>query len=337
MSRRPNPYLIIVALMVLLGLLSLVLFASYSRWLPHPENASRNQLLYWVATRDLDSETMELRRALLERLIAEFDHEQELLQLRPDVVPPTYKERITANVQVLKREWFAWQVERYATSGETRWEVVAAGFLQAQRFIDVAQRLSSGEGEAIDIGAEVTGLVASLPESQRDQGKSLVGDAVVVWLTKTDISKWTREQRSRLAREIASALDARPIESASVGSQWTESEQQQLTANVLLLLETWAVDQALELEKIEDPKLRNAWADARIEQVLGWKLLAVLFPSAAEQDPWQSPWSTLQKLRELTTAWIERAEDSEQQATREMVDLLTERLGAKLVQTWFRR
>lgn len=335
MKRQPNRYVFGFALAIFLGLLSLVLFAFYSRWLPHPEQASRNQLLYWVATRDLDQESLEIRQALLERLIAEYDNDEQLARLRSDLVPTAYREQITANIKVLKREWFALQVARYSSDSDARWELVEAGFLQAQRFVEAASRVSEGEGKELDIAAEVAKLIAELPESERPVAKNLVGDAVVFWLTQADVSKWTNDQRLALAREIAKSLDAKPLEALPSDQVWSNEEQERLKANVMSLLTTWAQDQALVLAAISGSQEREAWVDQRIDQVLRWKILEALTDKTQSPSTWQSQFVSLQQLRKITARWIEQAPETEKQAMQEMVDLVMQRIGTRLMQSWF--
>ena len=81
--------------------------------LPHPADADRDQLLRWLAIRDLKAEPVDLQRVLALRLEEEFregvdwdDMAEELDRQRQVLV--------WENIVVLMKPWFAEKADRYA-------------------------------------------------------------------------------------------------------------------------------------------------------------------------------------------------------------------------------
>ncbi|MCA9104306.1 MAG: hypothetical protein R3B96_19135 [Pirellulaceae bacterium] len=326
--RRPNYYLLGGAFALFTALVALVVFVSYARWLPHPQQASRNQLLYWVATRDLSQESPELRRALLERLIAEFDDEDLGGQVSRDALPRAYVEQVNDNIEMLKFDWFAWQVERYKRDTELRWSSVGASFEQAQRWLNASQRLSASDEESVDIAAEINRLIDSVPDNQRATAENLVADAVVIWLTRTDVATWTESERRELASQIVLSLDSRPLESLPAESTWTPEQQATLRHNAERLLGSWAAMQAHELAGISGRHERAAFIDSRMEQVQRWGLLR-LFATNAESSDSPSAWEAARQLLAVTGDWLRWTDEADRVEMQALVDLLTERVAAQ--------
>ena len=88
--------------------------------LPHPKDASREQLVHWLVLRDLRGEPEELRLVLVRRLEEEFGEGVDWKGLSGQL-SQSQQQRIRENLIVLLRPWFMDKVDGYfSRSGEDR-------------------------------------------------------------------------------------------------------------------------------------------------------------------------------------------------------------------------
>ena len=80
--------------------------------LPHPRDASRDQLVHWLVLRDLRTEPAELRLALVRRLEEEFAENVDWDGVSEQLTQ-SQQQRVRDNLIVLLRPWFMDKLDGY--------------------------------------------------------------------------------------------------------------------------------------------------------------------------------------------------------------------------------
>jgi hypothetical protein len=80
--------------------------------LPHPRDASRDQLVHWLVLRDLRTEPAELRLALVRRLEEEFGENVDWDGVSEQLTQ-SQQQRVRDNLIVLLRPWFMDKLDGY--------------------------------------------------------------------------------------------------------------------------------------------------------------------------------------------------------------------------------
>jgi len=94
--------------------------------LPDPSTADREGLLRWLVESDLSTESPQVCERLISRLAVELDHGVDWTTVNSHL-DEDQRRRLAANCDVLLKQWFHQQAERYHTRSDTD----KAGFLDA--------------------------------------------------------------------------------------------------------------------------------------------------------------------------------------------------------------
>jgi len=176
--------------------------ASINEWwraLPPPERCSGEDLVRWMATRDLTEESAATRRALVERLAIQLCEGVEADRI-DDYLNNTQKRRFASNARLLMRTWFEDAASKYAAMDVN----AKAQFLDEQIALveewdleALAESLSSGE---------------PLPSSEGNASAGTAGVPGSLAMLNAEINRWIDgaqgAERERL-QAFASAIRIR--------------------------------------------------------------------------------------------------------------------------------
>jgi len=105
----------IIGAVVLLGLIGTALGVVYIKFvnLPHPKEASHNQLMHWVVMRDLKDHNNEIQLALVDRFAAEAKVIFSKSTSNSTQLSKQMSDRLLSNIELLKRAWFVSRIDAY--------------------------------------------------------------------------------------------------------------------------------------------------------------------------------------------------------------------------------
>ena len=105
----------IIGAVVLLGLIGTALGVVYIKFvnLPHPKEASHNQLMYWVVMRDLKDHNNEIQLALVDRFAAEAKVIFSKSTSDSTQLSKQMSDCLLSNIELLKRAWFVSRIDAY--------------------------------------------------------------------------------------------------------------------------------------------------------------------------------------------------------------------------------
>ena len=102
----------VLLILILVATAALTAGFLYQPSLPHPRDADRDQLVRWLAFRDLRGESGELRLILVQRLDEEFSAEVDWDSMSDRLTQPQQK-RLRDNLVLLLRPWFMSKLDGY--------------------------------------------------------------------------------------------------------------------------------------------------------------------------------------------------------------------------------
>jgi hypothetical protein len=281
-------------------------------WLPDPAAASQEELLRWVALRDLAQYPRETQVTLVNRL-QEVVQPEEFKQGETQKRLQSYAPQIRKNAELLKKVWFETRCRQYATIGD------------AQRFDFLRQQLDAvfdwatlldperGPGQkpvsrhenpqlAWRLIGELETWIDEARGEQKGRMEQAVRDAVVCWLSTTDLAANTFTTRRDIAARLAAEFSAGNGISADDPLPVTGAHQDLLQENAMLLIEAWLHDRAEAYAKLE-PSQQEAFVDRCLDDVQHWNVARYL-PAGSQEKGAGGVQAVLRRLPE----WIERAE-----------------------------
>lgn len=275
--------------------------------LPHPSHASSEQLLRWVVQRDLESETPDVRLALVDRLVAELNNSGLRVDRNIDGLSERQKQTLHKNLELIKSVWFESRADRYAEIAPDEQML----FLDKQlRTIDLVRRLpvfrrdDTEQNERFleaffdDLGR----WVARAEAARKQRMQQLIQDAVVSWLATNDAASLSDDARRSLALRIADSLDRRSVASESRGLEMSLKQHDQLRENAELLFEFWFREQARRYRDLSDSERRDFVA-TQVRRVGQWGVLDYLL--GLDQRAGNA--ARLFGLASMTKRWVDRA------------------------------
>jgi hypothetical protein len=305
--------------------------------LPHPSEATRDQLLHWLVLREVANEPPEVQQALVDRL------QEELLGgLEPGAdaaaLSSAYREQLQRNISTLKRVWFETRTQQYAAcpAGEKfafveRQIAVVAAWSTFELDVHHGSSDDSPSGSAgSQFFDEIETWIADAEGERRQRMIRGVRDGLVCWLATRSLAEQPVSLRRDLANRIARELDYGLKLDGTEGAL-NDTRRRQLGENGLLLLEAWLGEQALRYAQL-DAQGRASFLDERIDAFSRWNVAPLLGAGAAATGATVSANNSTAALfglsRQLDT-WIERAAPAEQNALRLLADDLRRQVALR--------
>ena len=206
MNRRRSPYALGFLAAVFVGCSVILIVYWQSRVLPAPEHANLNQVFYWLVARDLNDYSVDVRRSLLSRLEQEASRNEnldgEVIEL-----PHEYQTQLTANTELLRDDWFTWQLENYQVCPVEQRPALLTRCLDAINQWMKFQRRLGGEADSNDLFGVVESLTGSLPAQRLELADQMISETVLIWLSREDLQAVDFELRRELATRIATRLE----------------------------------------------------------------------------------------------------------------------------------
>jgi hypothetical protein len=228
--------------------------------LPHPQDATRNQLFRWLVQRELAGEPFEVQVALVDRLEREL-HEGLSVADAAEELSQRQREQLRWNFQQLKKVWFGSRANRFATCTAAE----RSEFLKRQlTTIHLLSEIQSRDFRAGDRAASSHNLMSEFlddierwlsdaQDGQRQRMVELVKAGVVHWLATYNLTEQPRDVQLAVVNRIQRSLG----EGASFDSNSSDLDEVQLrvlSQNVDLLLGVWFKERAKQYARCEQPE-----------------------------------------------------------------------------------
>lgn len=278
--------------------------------LPHPDHCNRDQLLRWIALRDVGAESIETQRALVRRF-------QDLLLADPSsatmAIDPAYQTQVDRNRTQLQDLWFYDCVDKYHQLDVAQrpefvdWQLRTAITWQS---IQSTEPATANPSEVSPISNAVTHWIDSARDTERGRIVAVLAAATVRWLSIHDAATLSKEARRSFAVELVDQLQRPSVAPVIAGSAMLDvesAEMDQLLRNVELLLEAWFHEQARrygELGKAE----RERFVKDKVAMVRQSPLLSMLSDNGEARS---SPLVQVLRIQQMIQGWIQRADRGE--------------------------
>ncbi len=302
------------------------------RWLigayPSVEQTELEQLGYWLALVDLNQQSIDVRRSLVDRFQSELGNGWSPIATGEDGSDSeleSYRSQIADNLELLTRDWFYYRCEQY---NEVTDENQRLGFVGPQvdmvlLWADIYSQVhnhgkEASEQNAFELFDKLDGWVEQAEVASQPMYRRGIHHSVLYWLSTNQVDELSLETRRELAERIAEALGDGAGDSADA-LPLTEPHYEHLQANAFALVEVWLLNRALEFSELEAGQ-QEAYLDRQLVTVQGWKLESILVA-----DPvLESNGSQMQMLKLMgnLVVWADRAPEQH----REAYQLLTKSL-----------
>lgn len=286
----------IIGAVVLLGLIGTALGVVYIKFvnLPHPKEASHNQLMHWVVMRDLKDHNNEIQLALVDRFAAEAKVIFSKSTSNSTQLSKQMSDRLLSNIELLKRAWFVSRIDAYCKIESNE---VKEAYLDKQiRLLDDFGNIAFENARVLypkktdenlttissELFADIDMWLNETPPEKTEVTLQAVREATVFWLTTQDLSIQVPEARQELADRVIAELDS-GMDLKTTTSIVSNDRAAKLKQNAILLMEGWFHTLATQYDKLEK-KQRNRFVDGKIECVKKWKLLEFLSNDSISEE-----------------------------------------------------
>ncbi|MBM3999890.1 MAG: hypothetical protein FJ297_10190 [Planctomycetes bacterium] len=330
-SRAPFAVVSLVAALVLAGTATLLTRPFW--YLPHPDDAGPNDLLRWIALREVDQYPRELQVHLIDRLESEVDPSDVASTSKASGLARYFTERIDRNCRLLTRVWFETRCERYAECDHGE----RVGYLcdQIRFLLDWGDAIggrrasrSSSAGYLDAFIADVERWTEESPEAARDRMRDTVRDAVICWLATHDLDAEPLGTRRTMARAVCDhlgkpqdGLDAPPLE--------LDNDQcARFRSNAITLARTWLEEQAVRFAGAAAPERERVLDECveRLDALRASGYLALTPPSSASRASAASIWTEIPR-------WIASVDPNDQAS----LSAFMAQLQARFMTRWWKR
>ena len=297
-----------IGVVVLAGLIGTALGVVYLKFvnLPHPNEASHNQLMYWVVMRDLNDHDREIQLALVNRFAAEAKEIFSKSTTGSPQLSDAMSTRLLANIELLKKVWFNDRIDQYCRIESND---VKEAYLEKQiKLLDEFGNIAYENAKILypekadenlttisdELFADIDQWLNETPPGKADATLQAIREATVFWLTTQDLSIQVPEARQELANRVIAELES-GMDLKTTTSIVSSTRALKLKQNAILLMEGWFQTLAEQFDQLKK-KDRNSFVDAKIDCVKQWGLLEFLSnDSAAENEADDSGNSTKTK------------------------------------------
>lgn len=296
------------------------------RWLvgayPSVAATETDELGYWLALVDLETQPESLRRDLVDRFQSELNQGWSPLtthQEDENVNLGAYQNIVAHNVEMLTREWFYYRCEQYTqvAADQNRLGFIGPQVDTVLLWADVYSQVSypgqaASEENAFDLFDKLDSWILEA-ESDRHAGLNLgIHHSVLYWLGINRVDSLSLGTRRKLAERIAAALGGGASESAR-SLELTGVQLEQLQENAFTLIEAWLLNRSLEFADLSAGQ-REAYLDRQLETVTQWQLEKLLTGGAS--DLGATNHGQLLKLMSQLAIWADRAPQQHREAYR---------------------
>jgi len=310
-----------IAGVIVIALVGVLGFTSAKYWWPsNPRTATRDQLYGWLVMTDLSQRDEETRLALIDRCIEILDSgELGTTELSEDAsrLTPAMRERLDANIDLLKREWFFSRVNQYLElSGDDRLPFLDRQSTLVFAYADAEEAAKADtriEDQADRFFDDVQCWVNSVEGEQRERAEKAVEDSLICWLGFHPLEERPFEMRKNLASRIATRLNE-GSQPGKLSESFNEEQKSQFRTNCQLLTEAWLHLKAEEFADLNEPQ-QQEFVGEQIDCVMRWGVLKFLSNSGDKPGL-----ASLTEFSMLAEKWVARADDSIQPALRSFVD-----------------
>lgn len=309
---------IFIGTLLVLGFIGTSLGVVYWRFtnLPHPNESSHNQLMYWVVLKDLSQYDHDTQLALVNRFAGEANEIFKNNNAAKAQLSDAQSQRLLNNIELLKQVWFEDRIAQYCEIGniENCEVYLAKQITLLDDFGNIAfenakvlypdkdaENLTTISDELL---ADIDKWLTETPPEKKDQTLQAVREATVFWLATQDLAVQLMDARKELAVRVIAELE-NGMNLKSTTSIVSKDRAKRLHENALLLMEAWV--HLLASEYAELPKEKRAdFVDQKIAAVQQWKLLEFLATDSAAPA---SPLAGINQFNQIVTEWTERADD----------------------------
>lgn len=304
-----------------------------------PATATREQLLRYLALRDLSSQPEAVQFQWVERLERELGGDFDASGVRSRELAESYRQQLASNISVLQHAWFRLRTAQYAElSTAERGEFLRRELNVVGAWGKVASLISA---QPVSADAATRGLIDQLDRwlqatsgKERDQMAAAVTDGTLCWLATTDLTAQPLAMRQELAARLAYQLDC----GAKVSPRGLVDVQQreQLLANARSLVEAYAYKLAADYDALA-AKDRPQFIDEQLAAVERWGIADLLSPAHTSDNAHAAnETNAMLALVEQSRAWIDHAPADERQRVATLVRGLEQRLLWRQLPAWMR-
>ncbi|MEC9095534.1 MAG: hypothetical protein VX776_02810 [Planctomycetota bacterium] len=317
---------------IALALLLVSGFATFDQWrwlvgvYPEVSETDTDDLVYWLALADLESQAVSVRRQLVDRFQDELNQGWRPLETqnaKADVA--RYQQTIANNIETLTRDWFYYRCEQYdeVMDRQRRLGFVGPQVDTVLLWADMYSQVQNdgqvaSEKNAFELFDKLDGWIGEAEEDKHDGLKRGIHHSVLYWLSTNSVGSLTLDTRRELAERIVVALSAGASESTD-SIALTSEHYEQLQLNAFALVEVWLLNRSLEFVQLNADQ-RDSYLEKHLEMVKQWRLGKLLSGSSSSSDA--EGQMQLLKLMGNLAVWAERAPEEH----RNSYELLTKSL-----------
>ena len=308
---------VLLTLLLVFSLIGTSLGVVYLRFmsLPHPNEASHNQLMYWIVLRDLEDHDRSVQLALVDRFSTEaskiFSKNSEDITLNEN-----QSERLLSNIGILKQVWFEDRIAKYSKITQLKNREVFLG--KQIRLLDEFGVIAFEYAEILypekakedlttisdEILKDIDKWVEATPPDSKEITSQAVREATVFWLSTQDLSLLVMDARKELTLRVIDALE-KGMDLAMTASVVSQEKSNRLQQNSMHLMEAWIQILAEEYAAISDSAQKREYVDAKIKSVISWRLLE--FIGGPEDGP-SSSWASMARFNNTMMGWVDAAD-----------------------------
>ena len=337
---------LVLGLMVFVGVVGSALGVVYMRFanLPHPNDASHNQLMYWVVLRDLNDYEHDIQLALVNRFADEARDIFGKNNASEAQLSDAQSKRLLANIEILKKVWFDNRVAQYCDINRPE---TCEKFMDDQiallndfgniafEHADVLYPEKAGQNLTTisdELFADIDNWMEQTPEDKKSATLQAIREATVFWLSTEDLEVQVMEARKELVVRVIEQL-AKGMNLESTTSVVTNERAKQLKHNAMLLMEAWVHILAEQYEELPKEK-RKDFIDSTIADVDRWKLLEYLNSDSTSTSA-SSSQNSIQAVTEFNRTikeWTKRANEQMQSKIKSLHTAFQQRIFMKMLQ-----
>ncbi len=326
-------------------------------FLPHPSEASTNQIGYWLVLHDMESQSPEIQRAMIDRIVLDSDKLLSDMSSSKEAsgfgLSETQQTQLVKNLDFLKFTWFTDRILEYKTLAAEKKpaylrdqiKTVESWATLIKNSPDLLASSEPAEDSTNPIGTEssadattagatfffddVESWIVRTSEENKSLAYSTVQDALVYWLSVSSLKDFELQTRIELALRLARELEA-GAKAGDSSEVFQASQTDILKENMELLVQAWLIAQSQKLEELKEKSEQYEFVDAQIAKVKQWDLLEMLSSETSSGAGAQI--QQLMAFNAKVESWIEILEPAVSQPLEKLIGLIKSRLLASAFQ-----
>ena len=304
--------------LLVLGFIGTSLGVVYWRFtnLPHPRDATHNQLMYWVVLRDLNQFDHDVQLSLVDRFAEEATEIFGKNKGASGSLTQAQSDRLLQNIEILKQVWFQNRIDQYCSINSPK---ACETFLDKQiQLLDDFGNIAFEHAKILypdkadenlttisdELFADIDKWLTETPAEKKTETLQAVREATVFWLATQDLGVQLLEARKELVTRVIAELE-KGMDLGATTSIVSDERAEQLRKNAVLLMEAWVHILSNQYDELPTNE-RVIFVDSKIDDVKRWKLMEYL---AGDSEAKVSPMQGIAKFNKTFGEWVDHADE----------------------------